>query len=483
MKVLFIMPRTLGRYGRPSSPPVGIAYLATFLKRRGHEVRVMDLQIERADYDYLSDIKTFGPELVGVSFVSCGYRQSYSLIDEIKNKLGVTVIIGGAHPSTLRGEVLKECKANFAVYREGEYTLLELVEGKSPSGIKGLIWRDGENIVVNPPREPLLDLDSLPFPDYEMFKLKQYSQNRIPLNTARGCPHLCTYCAVDLVIGRSFRARSPKNVVDEIEFWYRKGYRNFGFNDSTFTENMKRAVQIAEELIKRNIKIEWDLRTGIRVDRVNRELLQKLKQAGCNFIAFGIESTDPEVLKLMHKGIRFERIEKSVHDAKACGLKIGGFFMIGTPGDTYQKFKKAYNFANQEVFDEVRFYNTEPYPGTAIYEWIREKGRFLVEPEEYLNSRSRWDEEPIFETDSFTAEERRKAFSEGEFLMVKKLALRVFGKKLGFFVYLPCKIKLIRKIVLVAGFRMAPLVFKFLYLRKNLLRSKDRYPPRPVQTR
>jgi len=348
---------------------------------------------------------------------------------------------------------------------EGEYTLLELIQGRPLPEIKGLIWRDGEDIVVNPPREPLLDLDSLPFPDYEMFKLENYGIKRIPLNTARGCPHLCTYCAVDLVIGRRFRARSAQNVVDEIEFWYKKGYRNFGFNDSTFTENMKRAAEIANELIKRKIQIEWDLRTGIRVDRVNKDLLCTLRKAGCTFIAFGIESIDKDVLEMMRKGISYNMVERAMHDAKECGLEVGGFFMIGAPGDTYEKFRKSYSFADQDIFDEVRFYNIEPYPGTDLYNWVRENGRLFAEPEEYLNSRTRWDEEPIFETADFSAKERKRAFNEGEFLVSKKLATKVLGKRLGFFVYFPCRLRLIRKFVLAIGFWVAPIIFKFMSLK------------------
>lgn len=472
MKVLFVMPRSSGRYGSPSSPPVGIASLAAFLKEQGHEVAAIDLRVEKNDFDCLEAIREYAPGMVCVSFMSYGYKSSYRLIDEIKSKFTAPVVIGGAHTSTLRKKVLEECAADYAIYGEGELTLSELVEGRSPSGINGLIWRDGRTVIVNPPRELILDLDSLPFPDYEMFRLDRYARKRIPVNTARGCPHLCTYCAVDLVIGRRFRARSPKNVVDEIELWYKKGYRDFGFNDSTFTENMTRSVRIAEELIKRDIRIEWDLRTGIRVDRVNRELLEKLKQAGCTFIAFGIESIDPEVLGLMRKGTNFEMTQRAVREAKACGLGVGGFFMIGTPGDTYEKFRRSYDFADQDMFDEVRFYNTEPYPGTAIHEWIRENANFLVEPEEYLNSFSRWEEEPIFETDIFTAKERRKAFNEGEFLVAKKLAIKVFGRKLGVLVYAPCRIRPIRKFVLLAGFKMAPQIFRFMSLKKEPLMAR-----------
>lgn len=469
MKIVLITPNSPGRYYKAASPPVGIAYLATVLKKLGHDVNVMDLRIEERRYDYISAIKGFSPDLVGVSFMSYYYRHSYQMIDEIKEKLGVTVVVGGPHPSTIKEKILEECKADYAVYGEGEVTLTELAEKKDPSCIKGLIWRNGKTITVNPPREFILQLDSLPFPDYRVFALDKYTQKRIPLNTARGCPHRCIYCAVELVSGKRFRARSYSNVVDEVELWYRRGYRNFGFNDDTFTENIKRAEQICDEIIKRGINIEWDLRTGIRADRVNRQLLEKLKKAGCNFIVFGIESFDPYVLDMMHKDITPAVAEEAIAQVKKAGISTGGFFMIGTPGDTYESFRKTYEFASRDAFDEVRFYNTVPYPGTGIYEWIRENGKFLLEPEEYLNSCERWEEDPIFETEDFPAEQRIRAFNKGEHLVVKKLVVKVMGKWLGALFYLPCKIKFIRRLAMGLGFRLAPALLMFLDIKRKIL--------------
>jgi radical SAM superfamily enzyme YgiQ (UPF0313 family) len=473
MRILFMMPDISGRYGKPSSPPVGMAYLAAFLRDHGCEVKAIDMRVESKEFDYISEVKAYLPDFVCLSFMSSDYEISYNMISEIRSAVNAKIVVGGAHTSVLRGKILEECLADFAVYREGEHALLELVQGTDLNSIKNLIWRDGEEIVVNPPRDPVLDLDSLPFPDYEIFKMDNYNQKRIPINTARGCPHLCTYCAVDRVIGRRFRTRSPKNVVDEIELWYKKGYKNFGFNDSTFTENMKRAGEIADEILKRNIIIEWDLRTGIRVDRVNKELLEKLKRAGCIFIAFGIESIDDGVLKLMKKGTNYEKVERALEAAKEVGIAVGGFFMIGTPGDTYEKFQESYKFADRDIFEEVRFYNTLPYPGTELYEWIENNAKFIVKPEEYLNSRSRWDEIAVFETDTFSAVERKKAFNEGEYLVAKKLAIKVLGKKLAPIVYKPCLIKFVRKVVLFAGFEMAPFVFKLLE-RKRLRKTGSR---------
>ena len=200
---------------------------------------------------------------------------------------------------------------------------------------------------------------------------------------------------------------------------------------------------------------------------MNTKLLKKLKQAGCNFIAFGIESIDEEVLKLMKKGTSFDMVKKAINEAKECGIGVGGFFMIGTPGDTYEKFRKSYVFADQDIFDEVRFYNTEPYPGTEIYEWVKKNGKFLVEPEEYLNSRSRWEENPIFETDNFSAKERKKAFNQGEFLVAKKLITKVLGKNRGKYLVAACRVKWFRRFIMFAGFKFAPLIFKAIVFLKD----------------
>jgi radical SAM superfamily enzyme YgiQ (UPF0313 family) len=475
MKIILITPNTAGRYAKPVCPPVGIGYLESFLKKRGHEVSLLDLRVEKENFDYISLIKNINPDIVGVSFMTYRYKDSYFLIDRIKKELGVKIVIGGSHVSTLREKVLEECSADYAVYGEGELTLAQLLENSGLSSVEGLIWRDKDKIIVNPARSPILDLDTLPFPDYEMFALDKYAQKRIPINTARGCPHRCIYCAVDLINGKRFRTRSARNVVDELEYWYKKGYRNFGFNDDTFTENMSRAIEICDEIVRREIKIDWDLRTGIRVDRVNKEVLSKLKLAGCNFIVFGIESVDDEVLRMMRKDITFDLIEKSVRQAKECGLGVGGFFMIGTPLDSYQKFRKTYDFASRDYFDEVRFYNTVPYPKTEMFEWIKQNGKFMLASDEYLNSCERWQEEPIFETSTFPLKDRVKAFNEGEFLVAKKLIIKVLGKKAGLFLCVPCKLKLIRKFVMNMGFSMASWVLKILELKVRKQNEKVPY--------
>jgi len=461
MNVFLLMPKISGRYGRPSCPPVGLGYLIASLKSQGHKVAALDLRVEPSNSNYIQKIKDFKPDLIGISFTSCNYQAVYSLIKLLKLKIWIPVVIGGPHVSVKKDAVLKECAADYAVYGEGEAALAGLANGMSPKDIKSLIWRKGEEIIINPQEDFISNLDNLPFPEYEPFGLEKYSEKKISLTTARGCPHFCVYCAVDLVIGRRFRMRSVKSVVEEIEHWYSKGYKKFGFNDDTFTENPKRAEQICDELIRRNLKISWDLRTGIRVDRVNKILLEKIKKAGCDFVAFGIESFDKKVLENMRKGTTPQQALEAVKMAKAVGLGVGGFFMIGNPGDSYTAFRRTYEFARQPFFDEVRFYNVEPYPGTQLYQWIEKNNYFLVSPEHALNYYSRWQEKPIFATPDFPAKERVRAFNDGEILVVTKLLNKVFGQKAGSLMLVFCYSKFLRRMILNIGFKSARIIAKF----------------------
>ena len=199
MKIFLITPKITGRYGRPSCPPVGIAYLMSYLRNKGHKVKTIDMRVEPGVDNCIHGIKNFRPDLIGVGFTSCNYKNTYSLIRKIKKRTGVPVVIGGPHVSVARQDVLKECDADYAIYSEGETALSKLASGLNPKDIKSLIWRKNGEVIINPQEDFISDLDSLPFPEYDSFKLEKYADKRIPITTARGCPHLCVYCAVDCV--------------------------------------------------------------------------------------------------------------------------------------------------------------------------------------------------------------------------------------------------------------------------------------------
>lgn len=464
MKIFFIIPNISGKYFRPGQPHVGVAYLAAMLLNKGHRVQLTDLRVEPDEKILFQKIKIFKPQLLGVNCISLGYLSTYKLIEKLKKKFNLPLVIGGPHVATLKEKVLSESTADFAVLGEGEETLLELVDSlgrKKFSKINGLIWKRGKKVIINPPRPFITNLDLLPFPSYELFPLEKYFDKKIPIVSSRGCPGNCTYCLVKVILGQRFRPRSAENVVEEIELWYQRGYRFFEFNDDCFSANIHRAEEICDLIVKKGLKIRWEVRNGIRADRINQRLARKMKRAGCFFVAFGVESADPKVLKLMKKGIRLAQVKSAFKIMKQAEIGFTAFFMIGTPGDTFKKFLKTYRFAQKSNPNEVRFYNTVPYPGTELFSWIQNNGRFLVQPETYLNEIERWEGKPVFETDNFSALERIKAFEMAEKFMMKKFFQKYF--KLFFFIpYFFWGNKMLRRLTLAPGQRI------WLQLRKTI---------------
>ncbi len=458
-KIVFVIPVTQGRFGKPATPHVGVSYLASYIRQKGHEPEIVDLRVEPHTLDELKKrILDAHPDFVGVTSVSFEYKKTYDLINAISS-WGVPVIYGGPHVSTVRQDVFNGCRPYAAVCGEGEQKLCDILDRKPLNSIQGIIFLDEQgSVVVTPPRESIADLDSIPFPAYDLSKRDLYAEKKIPLTTSRDCPHSCTYCGVKLVMGRGFRKRSPENVLAEIELWYSRGYRLFGINDDTFTTDIDRAAKICSLIIEKKLDITWELRTGIRVDRINEDLLRLMKQAGCHFLAYGIESIDDTVLKNVKKGITYAQIEKAVTLAEKVGIPFSGFFMIGLPGDKYENFLKLHNFARTHAFNEVRFYNLMPYPNTEVFQWMREHGTFIEEPEDYLNDSERLQKDPVCETPEFTREERVRAYEKGESLMVKLILKKTLGKTLGGLVSPLCDIGMIRRFMLFIGFRFTSVV-------------------------
>ena len=453
-KIVFVIPSTQGRFGKPATPHVGVSYLAAYLRHKGHHPVVLDLRVEPHTLDGLQQrIASEAPDYIGVTSVSFEYQKTYQLINGMST-WGVPVIYGGPHVSTVREEIFKGCRPYAAVYGEGEEKLCDILDGKPLCDIPGIIYLGAAGtVVVNPPRENIQDLDALPFPAYDLSRQQLYSEKKIPLITSRDCPHSCTYCNVKLVMGKGFRKRSPENVLAEIQFWYDQGYRLFGINDDTFTSDLERAEKICELIVERGLEITWELRTGIRVDRINERLLQLMKRAGCHFLAYGIESIDDTVLKNVKKGTTRAQIEQAVQLTEKVGIPFSGFFMIGLPTDSFETFLKLHDFAGSHAFNEVRFYNLMPFPNTELFDWMKEHGRFLEEPEQYLNDSERLQKEPVCETAEFSRAERVRAYEMGESLMLKLILRKTLGKTLGACVAPLCDVGSIRRSILNLGFR------------------------------
>ncbi len=449
MKILFVIPEIKSMFGTekgiPIHPHVGIAYLVSILKKNHHQYRIIDCGIENNWSNKLkSSIKDFSPDIIGVTGFSYAYNYLYQTIKQIKSITNIPIILGGPHVSATKNKILKEIKVNFAMYGESETSIIDFLKvfsQKNPnfSKVPNLIWQNKGKIVINPPAPLIYNLDKLPFPDYESFNLLAYpcfQEKIIPIITSRGCPYGCNYCSVKLSMGQSFRPRSPQNVIDEITYWYKKGFTNFDFNDDCFTLDINRAETICDLIIKKKLNIKFQLYNGIRVNNITLKLLKKLKKAGCFFIAYGCESGSQKTLNRIKKNITLDQVIKAVKFTNQAKIKQAVNFIIGHQNETYQDALETLNFAKNLKCDYVNFYNLIPYPGTEVYKWAIKYTHFLIPKNQYLKNVSYRDINPIFETKEFTKDQRIKIMKKGFALYEHKLYKFRFGQILGNILYI-----------------------------------------------
>jgi anaerobic magnesium-protoporphyrin IX monomethyl ester cyclase len=414
-----IPPKT---YQHVQFPLIGLAYMAAILEKHGHEVTVIDCPALKLTHEDLKrEIAKLQSDIVGVSSVTVTFPSALKAASAAKEACpSALTVLGGPHVTVLDEQTLSENKDVDCVARhECEYTILELanhVSGNPPKNlddIEGITFRKNGQIVRTPDRAFIQDLDSLPRPAYKFFALEKYrylGKLVFPIMASRGCPGNCAFCPGHQMSGRVVRKRSPKYVVDEIE-WLRDklGADAFTFYDPTFTFDNKWVWEICEELQKRKINLSWDCTT--RVDYVSKPILAKMKQANCQIVGFGIESNSQKILNIMRKGTTTEQNERAVRWAKEVGLPFGLFIIIGYPGETAETFKETLDFIRKAHPDDVYVSFPAPYPKTLLYELVKKNGWKLS------SDWSRFDNiTPVFENPSMPAkamiEARIKIFNE-----------------------------------------------------------------------
>lgn len=409
-KVLLIAPQSSSYLGAVR-PPISLGYIAESLVEAGIEYAVEDMRNRGRLSVLKKTIHAFQPDLIGVSLVSFEYKRSYELIHHIKKFRPQTpIVVGGPHVSVLREAVLEECPdVDFGVVQEGEQPIVQLCSlDIPPEKIPGLLyWQNGE-VVSGPPPQLLMDLDNVSFPHYKNFQLNQYQRERTVV-TSRGCPYRCNFCPNSLN-AKKFRARSPSNVVDELEYWYSQGVKQFNVTDDNFTLIKRRVYQICDEIERRGLK-ELFIRcsNGIRADRVDRDLLSRMKEVGFREVAFGADGGNNRVLiEIVHKKETIEDIEQALQDACDLGLRVKLFCIVGSPGETMSDVEDSLALAQRYPIVWLHLNNPIPYPGTELFEWVRKHDCFVIPPEEYLNSVTEVDATPVFETPELPQELRKR---------------------------------------------------------------------------
>ncbi|MBI1920076.1 MAG: radical SAM protein [Geobacter sp.] len=428
-RVLFIRASLASAWVGAVSPPVGIAYLVEALGKHGCVCRTIDTALGFRPEELYAAIRAFSPDVIGISMLTYKYLDTYRMAGELKKHFPhIPLVVGGAHVSTMRENVLESCAAfDFGFVREAEESFVEFCQGTEPSLIKGVIYRDGVRVAYSGDRDYVNDLDRIDWPRDYGVDLDKYLSREILILSSRGCPHSCIFCPVSLAIGRKLRVRSPQNVVDEIEYWYRKGYRRFAILDDNFTFYKDRTLAICDEILLRKLDgISLRCGNGIRADRVDREMLEKMKSAGFTYVSYGVESGSDKVLQTLKKGETIAQIERAVDLSVELGFDVTLFFVVGAPGETLEDIEKSIEVSLRHPVMDVRFYNLIPYPGTELFQWIRDRNCFVSEPEEYLNDSSGFSECPVFETQELPVAQRIEVMKrlDGVTKTVRKNALR-----------------------------------------------------------
>jgi len=402
MKITLIFPPSVYQT-KQTMPPLGISWLAAVLRENGFKnISLIDSVINQySNEDIVGLVKKDAPDIIGLSFGTQSRFKAFDLARTLKKNFpDVPIVIGGPHPTLTADDILKNIpEIDIACRGEGEYTFLDLVKTIEKRGdlqnVNGISFKNKNGqIIHNPAREPIQDLDSLPFPARDLLLIDKYQQT-IPLSkkictsmiTARGCPYSCVYCSTSEQWGHKIRHRSSDNVVDEIEHLM-KNYKldGVGFFDDVFTMDKSRVIAICQKILERKLNISWWCEA--RANTIDKEMVSWMKKAGCEHISMAIESGSDRILKNINKAITVEQGIEASKIIKEAGIKLKVFFMHGLPGETYEDIKKTVFLSrylvNKIGVDEATQGITLIYPNTALECMAKE---LKILPEDFSWSR------------------------------------------------------------------------------------------------
>jgi radical SAM superfamily enzyme YgiQ (UPF0313 family) len=364
--------------------PIWLGYCTGLLEREGHEPKLVDAQVDRLTHDQTYEIaRKFSPQLTVLYHSSKSLENDIAVGERIRHETGAHVVLVGPSASINPVETLEASKISLLARGEFDFTVLDLANGVSYDRIDGLIWKDTEGIIhVNPPRNPVPahELDTYPFVTdvyRRHLNISNYHQAMhyhpfVDLFTGRGCAWgLCTFCVWPNTIskGAAYRTRKVENVVEELRFIKQQMPRvkEVYFQDDTMPK--ERALEISDALTENNLKIRWSC-----YSRANLSLqtLKAMKRAGCYLLEVGFESSSPEILRNIRKGTTVQGMEEFAKNAREAGISVIGAFIIGLPGETVQTVKATTQWAKKLPILRYTITLPKAYPGTPLYDWLRE---------------------------------------------------------------------------------------------------------------
>ena len=428
--------------------PINLGYLAAYVIKNGYEAEIWDFESEKFDkQSFIRRVKKAKPTIIGFTCLTPTIINGHKFAKLVKENFPyIVTVTGGHHPSAWPKRTLGDFpNFDIVVISEGEETLLELCKavekGKKPKGILGTAYRVNTEIKMEPRRPLIRDLDSLPFPARELFNLdvtrkghiSRGMSNRLKnteIYTSRGCPVGCIFCANQVTMNSFTRFRSPENVLAEVKECMEKyHFDHFAIADDTFTLNPKRAAEICRGLQKLGVK-SWHCE-GTRVSAVSLKLLKLMAKTGCQKIVFGVESGSPRVLKLIGKKISVSQVKKAFKWARQAGIKyVEGNYIIGShPSETREDIEKTIDLIKKTNPDLISASVIVPYPGTKLYDLMKEKDYIFSEDWEKFVM---FGQKPLWRTDYFGPE---------DLLRIQRQILKSFYLRVGYILHILKKIR------------------------------------------
>ncbi len=395
-KILFVNARR--KTSGQNTPHLGFAILSAVLKNASHDVKVIDYTF-MANWPPIEDIiEEYEPDVIGLSVYTPSVNEAIEMIERIE-KYNLPIIVGGPHATLYTDELQSDKRIDYIFKGEAESSIVQIVE----NAIK-----EKEPVIIE---SELSDLKLLPTPDFTVFSgienIKVY-----PIQTSRGCPHKCSFCAVKKLSSRKWRAKDPELCVDELmkaKNEFLKLEKVIIYDDDPFVR--KGHIELfLNKYVESGVGLELDI-LNTRADRVSEDLLILLKKAGCTTIGIGFEHGHPEVFENIGKQETIEEIINAANLIKKHGLKLILSFIIGLPGDSPKKAKHSLKIAKKLKPDLVFWHLLVPYKGTQVREWYDEHGRVFGDINVSPNRDNDFMcDDPCVETDDFLLEERKKFY-------------------------------------------------------------------------
>lgn len=393
-------------------PPLGLGYIATYVNQFGYKASILDFYIREVTLLELEEtLNDRSPSVVGISTSTETYNNGIKIARFIKKMYPeIAVVMGGYHVSFEYKDALDTGYVDYVIRNEGEITFKELLdflckkEGEIEE-IDGICYIDNQGTIKkNKNRKYIDNLDELPIPDRSFFDMKKYGSATI--STSRGCPGNCIFCAATALSGGRYRVRSANSIVQEFKYLSDLGYRHIQIIDDTMTADIDRLNEFLDLMIQEQLDISWNCES--RVDIMTKDLLYKMKQAGCNGVQFGVEAGNQEMLDCLKKNITMEQIHNVFIWAKELEILAASCLIIGQPYDTKKTIEDSVRLALelQSLGASIVFSVSTPYPGTYMYNNPEKLGIEIVDhdTDNYTT------QIPVYDSKNMTKDEIQSAY-------------------------------------------------------------------------